>query len=34
MGNMGSTASSEVSCGFVSREGMLKVSRAVKVEKI
>jgi len=33
-GNMGSTASFEVSCGFVLRKGTFKVLRAVKVEKL
>lgn len=32
MGNMGSTASFEVSCGFVSQKSMLELLRAIKVE--
>lgn len=32
MGNMGSTASFEVSCGFVSQKSMLEQLRAIKVE--
>lgn len=31
-GNMGSTASFEVSCGFVSQKSMLELLRAIKVE--
>lgn len=32
VGNMGSTASFEVSCGFVSQKSMLELLRAIKVE--
>lgn len=32
MGNMGSTASFEVSCGFGSQKSMLELLRAIKVE--
>lgn len=32
MGNMGSTAFFEISCGFVSQKSMLELLRAVKVE--